>query len=172
MSAVWDDYVNLLEEAAALPDQEARAVAEAKAAYENEGRRLSNDLALAERDVADLKQRNTRLQVGVRDLLRSTGVTLDPDAVLPPLPAGQVTEAMKALEYDLEQVRQRRQRLAAMRQTTPAPRPAAAVVPASVSVTPPTTPTSPAEGGVSPLVIGAIAALVVVLLIVIVLVIL
>lgn len=102
----WDDYIGLLSEAAGLDDERARRVAEADAAYSAERRRLEAELVHTERQMASLVDRNTRLQLGVRDLVRAVGVTIPhPDARRPPIPIERLPEAMKSAEYDLEQWR-------------------------------------------------------------------
>lgn len=105
MTEQWQRYVTLLEEAAGLDAYLERGIADADAAYNSEARRLQNDLALAERDVKAVEGRNSRLQVGVRDLVRAVGVAVPPHSDLPALAASQITDALKAAEYDLYQIR-------------------------------------------------------------------
>jgi len=105
MTAHWQRYVTLLEESAGLDAQLEHRIADADAAYNSEARRLQNDLALAERDVKAVEDRNSRLQVGVRDLVRTVGVAVPPSSDLPALAASQITDALKAAEYDLDQIR-------------------------------------------------------------------
>jgi len=122
MTAQWQRYVALLEESAGLDAHLERGMAVADAAYNSEARRLQNDLALAERDVKVVEDRNSRLQVGVRDLVRTVGVSVPPSADLPALAASQITDALKAAEYDLDQIRRsveyvKTHRLAAVQST-------------------------------------------------------
>lgn len=104
MSGQWNDYLALLDEAAGLAEREAKRVAEADSVYNSEARRLQNELALAEREFKALKERNTRLQVSVRDLARSLGVTVPATSDLQRLTAAQLSSSMKSAEYDLDQI--------------------------------------------------------------------
>lgn len=134
MSTAWDEYVALLEESACLTEREGRAVAEADAACGAEVRRLQNDLVRAEREHKTLRDRNTRLQVSVRDLVRTLGVSVASSSGPPALRAEQLSSAMNAAEYDLERVRASLTYLQAQREqpaVLPEPElaPARAVVP-------------------------------------------
>lgn len=124
----WNEYIALLEESAGLASKESRALAEADAAYNSEARRLQNELALAQRDLKAMRDRNTRLQVSVRDLVRTLGIATPATSELPPLAASQLGDAMKSAEYDLDQVRKSVEYMKAQRELSS--RPAAPVVPA------------------------------------------
>lgn len=125
MSRHWNEYLALLEESAGLAEQEDRGVAVAQSAYDAEARRLQNQLALADREFTSLKGRNTRLQVGVRDVVRALGVSQPASSTLPALSASQLGDAMKAAEYDLTQIRRSLEYLR-VQQQTPARAPATA----------------------------------------------
>lgn len=135
MSTAWDEYVSLLEESAGLAARERRAIAEADAACSAETRRLQRDLVRVERERKTLVDRNTRLQVSVRDLVRTLGVSIPSSSRPPALRAEQLSGVMKAAEYDLERVRTSLTYLQAQREQqsvvrAPEPELARAVAPA------------------------------------------
>jgi hypothetical protein len=105
MNKAWVEYLGVLQESAALATQEAGEIADANGRYNAEARRLQDDLALSERKFKALKDRNTRLQVAVRDLVRSLGIALPATATPPSLPPSQLGEALKSAEYNLDQIR-------------------------------------------------------------------
>ncbi|MET0932004.1 MAG: hypothetical protein ABWX74_20985 [Aeromicrobium sp.] len=141
MSDAWTTYVDLLQESAGLAEAQARAIAEAHAAYEAEARRLGNERASAERRLGALRDRNTRLQVSVRDLTRSLGVVIPAGSGLPPLEGQQLHDAVTSAEYDVEQLRRsveglKQQRVASAAPVLPAPLPPTpAAVPVEVTST-------------------------------------
>ena len=105
MSSAWDDYIRYLDELTGLSDVEEKGIAAANHEYDLEARRLQNDLALAERELKSLKDQNTRLQVGVRDLVRSLGVTAPAAVDEPLLEEHMLADALKSAKYDLDQLR-------------------------------------------------------------------
>ncbi len=105
MNSQWNNYLALLDEAGGLSDRQSSGIAEAEAAYNAEARKLQNDLASAERAFKTLKDRNTRLQVSVRDLARSVGVSIPTASEMPPLAFAQISDSLKSAEYDLAQLR-------------------------------------------------------------------
>lgn len=168
MSHGWEEYLSLIEEASGLADREARARAEAEAAHAAEARRLQNELAVADRNLASLKDRNTRLQVGVRDLARATGVATTTPVTPDPLTLDQLAPALKSAEYDMTQLRETLERVKQQKEAAarpPAPRPAAPPPPAPAPAAP-----APARSGGVPLPVFLGAALAATVLIVVVLV--
>lgn len=105
MSTVWDEYVGLLAEGGSLRDQEAQQLAQAEARFQAAARRLQNDLTAAERDLKALQHRNSRLQVGVRDVTRQLDVALPSTSDSEPLTLSGISESLKSAEYDLGQLR-------------------------------------------------------------------
>lgn len=138
MSRPWDEYLRLLEESAGLPEAEERGVSGAKAAYDDQARRLQSQFATADREYEELRRRNSRLQVGVRDVVRTVGAALPSTSRLPRLPHSQLDDAMKSAEYDLDQLRKS---IDYMRREPQAPEPVASGLSAplpAVAVPPPT----------------------------------
>ena len=101
----WDDYRALLDEIGGLAAREAEGIATAESRYQQESRRLQNELAGAERSHRDLEVRNRQLQVGVRALTRQLGVSIPHAGDSSPLAGKPLAEAMRSAEYDLEQMR-------------------------------------------------------------------
>lgn len=104
MSA-WTDYLDLWAHIEGLQEREERGLAAADAAYQQESRRLQNELALAEREHKTLKDRNTRLQIAGRDVSRRLGVPIPTGSSRPPLTGADLAAAIKAAEYDIDQIR-------------------------------------------------------------------
>lgn len=101
----WDEYLNLLDELGGLAAREAQGVADADTRYQQESRRLQNEVAAAERDHKILADRNGQLQMGIRSLTRQLGVAVPSGGNQQPLTGTQLADAMKSAEYDLEQMR-------------------------------------------------------------------
>lgn len=168
MGAEWDEYIQLLDESAGLAGQEARGIDDANANYNAQARQLQNELAIAEREFKTLKDRNTRLQVGVRDLVRSLGVTVPVASECPRLSASQLSEALNSAEYDLGQIRKSLEYLKTQRQV--AARLSVPVVPQGTPPTPVSNPApSPSRSFTTvPMIIGVgITLLLIVILVVI-----
>lgn len=107
MSSKWLSYAALLEEAVSLDDVHARLIAEAEAAYAAEGRRMQDAYSRAKREVKALDERNTRVQIGARDLSRAVGVTPPKESLkLAVLSEDELHRVMKSVEYDLVQLNQ------------------------------------------------------------------
>ncbi len=102
--SVWDEYLGLLDELGGLAARETEGIAEADARYQQESRRLQNELAGAERNQKDLETRNRQLQIGIRNLTRQLDVAIPSGSDLPPLASAQLANAMKSAEYDLKQI--------------------------------------------------------------------
>ena len=106
-SESWDRYLAELEGLIGLADERVRRGAAAEAALQEESRRLQLQMSSAERDLTGLEARNGRLQIAVRELARTAGVSAAPTSV-PQEDALEFTDVpgeMKALEYDVDQLR-------------------------------------------------------------------
>jgi len=171
-SESWDRYLAELEGLIGLADERVRRGAAAEAALQEESRRLQLQMSSAERDLTGLEARNGRLQIAVRELARTAGVSAAPTSV-PQEDALEFTDVpgeMKALEYDVDQLRRSLASVSASSASTvklvdsnPAPPPP----PPPIAAVSERTSTSPRFGGpvviaVAVLVIlGALLALVV-----------
>lgn len=119
MNSAWDEYVRLLEEGANLRAHEAQQIAQAEAGFQVAARRLQNEVAATERDVKTLRDRNSRLQVGVRDVTQQLGVALPRTSGSEPLTSSAISENLKSAEYDLGQLRTSLEHLKRQRAAAP-----------------------------------------------------
>lgn len=129
MSDAWDRYTTLLAEHAGLIDHEVRSVATAEAAFAAEARRLQSTLQSAERERANHRAINSRVQVAVRDLVRSVDASIPVESALAPLAASEIGRALRSVEYDVAELRRsvehvKTQKQALAQPPTVVPRPA------------------------------------------------
>lgn len=159
MSDAWDRYTSLLAEQAGLDEHEARSVAAAEAAFTTEARRLQSTAQSAERERADQRATNSRLQIAVRDLVRSVGGSIPAESGLAPLSAPEIGRALRSVDYDLTELRRSLEHVRAQKQALAAP---AVVAPRPAPIAPaPDVPASPGARGGRTAVLAVLAVLVV-----------
>jgi hypothetical protein len=159
VSDAWDRYTTLLAEQAGLVDHEVRSVATAEAAFAAEARRLQSTLQSAERERADHRATNSRVQVAVRDLVRSVGASVPVESALAPLAASEIGPALRSVEYDVAELRRSVEHVKAQKQALAQP---ATVVPRPAPTGPASdVPASPGARGGRTAVLAVLAVLVV-----------